>query len=110
MTTSSRDPLININSAIFDLLKTNTMNSDITKSLTNLEKTLNLLTFQLESNNALLNMISQNVSQMNLRLEELSVKNDRIYDKLDKITENSDKIVNNTNATKLGIDNLIAIS
>ena|SRR5579872_299862 len=98
-----RDPLINITSAIYDLIRTNS------NSVNEIDKHLVTMIHQFESVIVLLNMLYKNTSNTNLRLEELNVKIDQLNSRIDKMGQEINRIADNTNAAAGSLETLVVL-
>lgn len=98
-----RDPLINITSAIYDLLNAN-LN---TGHLDELNKHLVTMIHQLESLVVLTNMLHKNTSGTNMKMDELNFKIDQLNLKIDKMRLDLDKITDKTHAMAGSLDTLV---
>lgn len=103
----ARDPLINITSAIYDLLNTN-LNSN-TPLLEDHNKHLITIIHQLESMIVLMNMIHKNTHATNLKMDDLNFKIDQFGTKVDKMKMDLDKITNQTHAMAGSLDTLVTL-
>lgn len=98
-----RDPLINITSAIYDLIRTNS------SSVNEIDKHLVTMIHQFESIIVLLNMLHKNTSHTNIKLDELNVKIDLLNSRIDKMGQEINRIADNTNATAGSLETLIIL-
>ena len=98
-----RDPLINITSAIYDLLNAN-LN---TGHLDELNKHLVTMMHQLESLVVLTNMLHKNTSGTNMKMDELNFKIEQLNLKIDKMRLDLDKITDKTHAMAGSLDTLV---
>jgi uncharacterized coiled-coil DUF342 family protein len=98
-----RDPLINITSAIYDLIRTNS------NSVNEIDKHLVTMIHQFESVIVLLNMLHKNTSHTNLKLDELNIKIDQLNSRINKMEQEINRIGDNTNAAAGSLETLIVL-
>jgi peptidoglycan hydrolase CwlO-like protein len=103
----NRDPLINITSAIYDLIKNGQQNNPT--YITELNNNLVTMIHQLESMNSLMNMIQKNTSMINYKLDESNAKADQLNSKIDKLRSDVDKIVGSTASSSNSLNTLVTL-